>query len=376
MAVCILEGARTPFSAWAHGRRGDGEAGGLLKSLDPFELGAAALRGALRRSKVRAEDLELLVFANMYQAGPHASYGGRYVGWKAAVPPEVPGLSVSMACASGLWSVICASQNIQAGVARIVGAAGADTISQVGRLTVLKSFLDASCDEKIGATVEELAKEYKISRAAQDDWALQSHLRARQAQDRGILEAEIEAVGSVRRDDSVLTLPLPDHFKSSQPLHGSGGGVTRANTHALVDGGSALVMADEEAARSRGLKLLGRLVAYAFSGTPPRRMGVASVPAVRKALEGAGLRVDNVDLFEINETFAAQLLIDLRELGIPPDRVNVNGGAIALGHPFAATGGRQLLSLLLELRRRKLRYGVAAICVGGGQGAAVVVESV
>lgn len=372
----ILAGARTPFATWAHGRRGDGSPGGALKTVDPFELGAAALRGALRRSRVPAERLDLLVFGNMYAVGAHACYGARYVGWKAGIPWSVPALTVNMACGSGLHALIAGAQAVRDG-ADFVGIGGADNISMLRRDAFLSSFHDLSCGKPIGWMTEELAKEYGISRGEQDRWALRSHQSALRARAGGKTSEEIVEVGGVKEDDAVLVAPSLEHFREERGVfHGVDGTLTRANAHAMVDGASSLILAVESAARESGGPALGRLVLWTFVATPPERMGTASVPAVRRLLESAGISLGEVDLFEINETFAAQVLIDLKELGVPEGRVNVNGGALAIGHPFAATGCRQVLSLLLELRRRGLTRGIASICVGGGQGVAVLVESI
>lgn len=371
MDIFILAGARTPFAAWAGGATGAGVKGGALKPLDPFDLGAAALKAAVAKSGLGAERLDKVVFGNMYAVGPHACYGARYVSHRAGLPESVPGLNVSMACGTGLYAVIAAAQDITLGSSQVVASVGADNVSLVRRDVFVPSFNDISCGLHIAKTAETLAKEYGFSRADQDRWALRSHEAALRAQKRGLFDEEITPTGAVAQDDAVLQNPTADFFAKSEPLFDEpGSAATAANTHAVVDGGSALILASRPATAQP----LGRYVSGAVIGLAPARMALGSVLAIRKALELAKLKISDIDLFEINETFAAQMLIDIKELGIPEDKVNVNGGALALGHPFAATGARLVLTLLKELERRGLKRGAASICVGGGLGVAVIVE--
>lgn len=373
MKAVLLSGSRTPFCAWSRGRRGDGGRGGALAALDPFELGGAALAGALARSSLSAEAVPRVVWANMYQDGPHACYGARYAAWKAGLPPETVALTVNLACGGGLSAVVEAAQDVESGEAPAVLAGGADCASRLAKEVFAPSFTDLSCSQPIGATVEPLARRAGLSRADLDAWALESHRRAAAA--RGRLAEEVVPVGDVAADDlpqGSLTAADLAAAKAGFPM----GLVTARNTHALADGGSAVLLAEAGWASARGLKPLGAVAATAYAAVPPERMGVASVPAVRAALAKAGWTAKQVDLWEVNETFAAQLLLDARELGLDLARVNVNGGSIALGHPFAASGGRLLLGLALELRRRSLRRGVAAVCVGGGLGVAVALDAV
>jgi len=360
--VFILGGARTPFTVWKRGRTGSGKRGGALAQDHPFDLGAAVCRGALARTGVSNEAVERIVFGNMYQIGPHGCYGGRYVGLRAGLPPETSSMAVNMACGTGLAALIAGGREIASGSAKTVISVGADTTSLIEKSIFVPSFHDEACGKDIGETVEPLAQERGIDRAAMDDWALESHQRAKSASER--LSEEIIGSGS---DDAVLERPTPDLFSSAKPAHN--GAITAKNTHAIADGASALILSSQ---RRDGM--LGRLVGDATIGLDPLRMGYASVPAIKKLLSETGRTIDEIDLFEINETFAAQLLLDIEELGIPREKVNVNGGAIAIGHPFAATGGKLVLGLLLELGRRGLKTGVAAICVGGGLGVAVLVE--
>ncbi len=361
--VTILGGARTPFAVWKRGRTGFGQRGGQLAQDHPFDLAAAACRAALKKSEVSLESVERLVFGNMYQVGPHGCYGGRYVSLRAGLSPEIPSLAVNMACGTGLAALITASQEIVAGGAKTVLCAGADTPSLIDKPIFGGSFHDESCGMDIGETVERLARQHGIDRAEMDAWSLESHRRAGAA--REFFREEIEGKGV---DDGVMENPTSEDFAAARQSHG--GAVTVRNTHSIVDGGSALVLS-----ASPRDAALGRFVSGATVGVEPDQMGIASVPAICKLLKEAGRSIEDIDLFEIHETFAAQVLLDIKELKIPPEKVNVNGGAIALGHAFAGTGGRLVLGLLHELKRRQLKTGVAAICVGGGLGVAVLVET-
>ena len=367
----ILAGARTPFATWSHGTTGRGTPGGAFKDLDPFDLGAEALKGALARAALAPARIGHVAFGNMYQVGPHGCYGARYVTHRAGFPPDVAGVAVSLACGTGLLALKTAADAIALGEANIAAAVGADTPSRLRRDIFVPSFTDVSCGLHIAKTAETLAAAQNLSREALDGWALQSHRKARESG--ALLAAEIVPVAGLTYDDAVQENPAPESFASARLLFADGSTLmTHANVHGIVDGGAALILASESAAPGRAL---GRLASTALVGVPPERMAYAAVPAVRQALERARWRVADVDLWEINETFAAQVLLDAAELGIPADRINVRGGAIALGHPFGATGLRLVLSLLLELRRRGKRRGCAAISVGGGLGIAVCVEA-
>ena len=370
----ILGGARTPFTTWAGGKRPDGSTGGALKEVDVYELGAIALRGALEKTGVRPEEVDAVAFGNIYPTSPQVVYGGRYVALQAGLPDSVPGLTPNMACGSGLYALLAGARELEHG-AGLVAAGGTENISQIRKDFLLRSFQDTAAGGAIGKGIEALAVEHKIGRDAQDRWALSSHRRAAEAAAAGRTAEEIVPAAGAAADDAFRPNATENDFVEIKPTFGDAGTVTRGNTHAIVDGAAALLLATPQAAKAAGRKPLGRLRAASYAGVPAPKMGWASVPAIRKVLAGAGLEAKDVDLFEINETFAAQLLLDLAELGLPGDRVNVNGGAVALGHPFAATGARQVLTLLLELRRRRARYGVASICIGGGQGIAVLVEA-
>jgi len=369
--VLILAGARTPFAAWAHGKTGRGTPGGAFKDLDPFDLGAAALQGALARAKLSPADLGFAAFGNMYQAGAHGCYGARYVTHRAGCPPEVPGVAVNLACGTGLLALKTAAEAIMLGEAKIAAAVGADAPSRLRRDVFVPSFVDQSCGKHIAKTAAERAGEKGLAREVADGWAYRSHFKAREAA--SLLADEIVPLAGLSSDDAVLDAPSPEAFAAARPLFDDGSTLmTHANVHGVVDGGAALILAAPRAASGRAL---GRLVATALVGVPPERMAYAAVPAIKLALERARWRVSDVDVWEINETFAAQVLLDAAELGLREETINPRGGAIALGHPFGATGVRLVLTALLELRRRGRRRAVAAISVGGGLGIAACVEA-
>lgn len=371
--IFILEGARTPFAAWAGGARGDGRKGGALRPFDPFDLGAAALKGALAKSGLNPGEVGKLIFGNMYQVGSHACYGARYVSHRAGLPARTPCLAVNLACGTGLQALISAASEIELGRADIVAAAGADNVSLVRRDVFIPSFTDISCGLPIALAAQNSARGAGLSRQQQDRWALISHQRANSARGRGVFAEEIAAVGDVKADDAALPDPRPEFFAGSKSLF-ENGDATHANTHAIVDGGAALILASGKAAAGRNP--LGRYLSGIVIGLPAEKMAFASVDAIGRLLKQINLGIGDIDLFEINETFASQMLIDMKELGIPEEKINVNGGALALGHPFAATGLRLALTLLYELRRRNLKRGIASICIGGGLGVAVAVERI
>lgn len=370
--ILILEGARTPFATWTKGVTGKGTPGGALKDLDPHDLGAAALKGALARAGLTPRDVGFVAFGNMYQDGPHGCYGARYVTHRAGCAPESTGVAVGLACGTGLVALTTAAAAVERGETQVAAAVGADAPSRLSRAIFVPSFTDLSCGKHIAKTAEERANDKGLTRAAMDDWARRSHERAK-AGAKARAE-EIVATAGLSYDDAPLEDPSPERFATAKLLFSDGTEtMTHANVHGIVDGGAALLLSSPKAAKTRAL---GRLVSHALVGVPPERMAYAAVPAVRKALETARWRVSDVDLWEVNETFAAQVLLDRAELGLDAEKINVNGGAIALGHPFGATGVRLVHTLLLELRRRRLRRGVAAISVGGGLGIAACVETI
>ncbi|HEX7078171.1 MAG TPA: acetyl-CoA C-acetyltransferase [Candidatus Eisenbacteria bacterium] len=397
--VVILNGARTPMTEWVGGRAGNGKPGGALKDVSAIDLGAVAAKAALERSKVPPDIIDHVVMGNALQTSGDALYGARHVGLKAGIPVPVPALTVNRLCGSGIQSVICGAQLLQLGEANFVLAGGMENLSQApfvirgarsglrlgqGALedSLMVSLKDSYCGLFMAQTSDNLARRYQISREEQDQFALRSNTEGRRAIDSCVLSEEIVAVTPpgrdpkpVDKDDHCFDGATLEGLAKLPPAFGKDSFVTAGNASGIVDGGAALVVTTARHAEKRNLSPMGRIASWAVTGVDPETMGIGPVPSTRAALKLAGLTVDDVDLFEINEAFAGQYLAVEKELGNPREKTNVNGGAIALGHPLGATGTRLVLTLLYELRRRKKRWGVASACIGGGQGIAIVVEA-
>lgn len=397
--IVILNGARTPMTEWVGGRAGNGKPGGALKDVSAIDLGTAAARAALERSKVPPDLIDHVVMGNALQTSGDAIYGARHVALRAGVPVPVPALTVNRLCGSGIQAVVSAAQMLLLGEASFVLAGGMENLSQApfvirgarsgirlgqGVLedSLMVALKDSYCGLFMAQTSDNLARRYNISREAQDAFAFRSITEGRRAIDSCLLGEEIVPVTPPGRDAKVVD--KDDHcFEGATleglaklpPAFGKESFVTAGNASGIVDGAAALVVTTARHAEKRDLKPMGRLAAWAVTGVDPDTMGIGPVPATRAALKQVGLTVEDVDLFEINEAFAGQYLAVEKELGNPRERTNVNGGAIALGHPLGATGARLILTLLHELRRRKRRWGVATACIGGGQGIAAVVEA-
>ena len=389
--VLILGGARTPM----------GEYGGALRDLSAIELGAIAARAAIERSNISPDQIDHTVVGNAMQTSGDAIYGARHVALKAGVPVDKPALTVNRLCGSGIQSIVSAAQMIQLGEASTALAGGMESMSQAphvirgarwgfrlgeGKLedSLMVALLDTHCGFYMAQTAENLARKHDISRDAQDEYALLSQQRAAAAWESGRLKEEVVPVELKSRKGTTL-FERDDHLRPDTTLEGlarlkpafsKDGLVTAGNASGIVDGAAALVIADEETARKLETHPLGRIVSWGVAGVPPEIMGIGPVPASQKALASAGLDLSDIDLIEVNEAFAGQYLAVERELGLDRDRTNVNGGAIALGHPLGASGTRLVLTVLMELRRRGARYGLATACIGGGQGIAMIVEAI
>jgi acetyl-CoA acetyltransferase family protein len=398
--IVFLGGARTPFAEYEGGKNGRGEPGGRLKHLTANELGAHAARAALERAGAKPAHVDHVVFGNAMQTSADAIYGARHVGLRAGVPIEVPAVTVNRICGSGIQAAVSSSLLMLAGEAEVVLAGGMESMSQAPHVIrgarsgfrlgqgaledlLMASLMDPYCGCYMANTSDNLAREHGIGREEQDAYALLSQQRAARARERGVFREEIAPIEIKDRKGSVL-FDEDDHMKPDTtaeglaklpPAFGKDSFVTAGNASGIVDGGAALVMATREGAARVGGKPIGRVVSWGIAGVEPRIMGIGPVPAIKKALERAGLGLRDLDLVEVNEAFAGQYLAVEKALGLDRDRVNVNGGAIAIGHPLGATGARLLLTLLLELRRRGGRHGVASACIGGGQGIAMVVEA-
>ncbi len=388
--VVILDGARTPMA----------EYNGAFSDTSAIELGVHAAREAMLRSGVSPDEIGHVIFGNALQTSGDAIYGARHVALKAGVPKEVPALTVNRLCGSGFEAIIQGAHRILLGEAQTVLAGGMENMSQAphvirgarkglrlgqGQLedSLMVALLDSYCGLYMAQTSDRVAAKYGITRAEQDAYALSSQQRAAAAWDACRLSEEVVPV-EVKMGRRPVRVERDDHLRPDStlaglarlpPSFGKDGSVTAGNASGIVDGAAAVVVTSASNAKARGAKPLGRLVSWAVVGVEPELMGLGPAPAARAALAKAGLRADEIGLWEINEAFAGQILGVIRELGLDREKLNVNGGAIALGHPLAATGTRCTLTLLKEMRRRGVRYGLAGACIGGGQGIAVVVEA-
>src|SRR3989440_136560 len=387
--IFILGGRRTPMTEYV----------GALKDVKAIDLAAAAARGALAATGVAAEEIDHTVVGNALQTSGDAIYGARHVALKAGVPAERPALTVNRLCGSGIQSIISGAHMILLNEARIALVGGMESMSMAphviygarsgfalgqGKLedSLMVALLDTYCNTTMAGTAENLARKYEISREEQDAYALRSQAEAARAQAAGVFAEEIVPV-EVKTRKGVKVVSADDHLRPDTTLEvlsklptafSKDGFVTAGNASGIVDGAAMLVIAGEEFVKEKGSKPLGRVVSWAYAGVEPDLMGIGPVPAIRKALEKAGLKLEEIDLVEVNEAFAAQYLAVERELGLDRSKTNVNGGAIALGHPLGASGTRLVLTVLMELRRRSGRYGLATACIGGGQGIAMIVE--
>ena len=391
--IAIVSGVRTPMARYC----------GKLRDFTAQELGAVAAKAAIERAGVEANEIDHVVFGNAQQTSGDSIYGARHVGLQAGVPIETPALTVNRLCGSGMQSLVSAAQMIQLGEANTVLAGGMESMSQAphvirgmrwgvglgeGKLedSLMVALLDSYCGLYMANTAELYAEQQGITREMQDEFAYRSQRLAGEAQKACRLSEEItpvplrnkkgEPTGEMfAADDHLRPETTLEALQKLRPSFGKNGTVTAGNASGIVDGGAATVLMKMDDAQKRGLKPLGRIVSWGIAGVDPKIMGSGPVPASRIALKKAGLKLEDIDLIEANEAFAAQYLAVEKELGLDREKVNVNGGAIALGHPLGATGSRLVITLLHELRRRKKKYGLATACIGGGQGIAMVVEA-
>jgi acetyl-CoA acetyltransferase family protein len=389
--IFILGGARTPMAEYV----------GKLKDISAFELGAIAARAAMERTGVKPEAVNHVVFGNVMQTSSDAIYGARHVGLKAGVPVEVPALTVNRLCGSGIQAAVSGGQMILLGEADVVLTGGMESMSQAphvirGLRTGLRlgqgqledslwaGLLDTHCGCTMAVTAENCAAKYGVSREEQDRFAIRSQQLADQAWKTGRFKEEIVPV-ELKSRKGVELFAQDDHMRPDTTMEGlaklpaafsKNGCVTAGNASGIVDGGAALLLASERGVKAHGLTPIARLAHWAYVGVEPTLMGMGPAPATRMVLQKAGLTLKDIDLIEVNEAFAAQYLSVEKELGLDRDKVNVNGGAIALGHPLGMSGTRLLLTLTLELRRRGAKRGLATACIGGGQGIAAIVETV
>ncbi len=388
-SAVLLSACRTPIGSF----------GGVLKDLSAVDLGAIVIREAVARAGVNANDVGDVIMGCVLQAGAGMNVA-RQAALKAGVPPAVPGETVNRVCGSGLQAVVHATEAIKVGYTPLIVAGGTESMSnapyllkgarwgyRMGNGEVVDSMLLEGLTCAIGAchmgiTAEEVASRYEVSRIDQDAFAVESQRRAEAAINGGHFRDEIVAVQVPRKGAPVLVerdeYPRPgttaEKLASLKPAFRPGGTVTAGNASGINDGAAALVVAAEGWADKNRLKPLARVLSYASIGIEPMMMGMGPALAIPRAIERAGLKQGDIDLFELNEAFAAQSLAVMRELDLDPARVNVHGGAVALGHPIGASGARVLTTLLYALRSRGARYGVASLCIGGGMGIAMVIE--
>ncbi|NOT34346.1 MAG: acetyl-CoA C-acyltransferase, partial [Candidatus Eisenbacteria bacterium] len=388
--VVIVSGARTPMAEWVGGKRGDGQPGGAFVSMSAIDLGAVAAKAALERGGIAPEMIDHVVMGNALQTSGDAIYGARHVALKAGVPQAVPALTLNRLCGSGLQSVVTAQQMIATGEATWVLAGGMENMSQAPHVlrgarqgirlgpgaqledSLFVALRDSFCGCLMAQTSDNLARKYGITREEQDAFALRSHRLANTANNNGRFAEERVAVEVkagkksfvVDKDDHLFPDTTAEKLASLPTAFGPESFVTAGNASGMVDGAAALVVTSADRAKAAGKSPLGFVRAYASVGVDPEIMGIGPAPAIRKALDRAGLKLDQIDLFEINEAFAGQFLAVQKELELDLDKANVNGGAIGLGHPLGATGTRLIYTLLIELAKRGKRYGVASACIG------------
>jgi acetyl-CoA acetyltransferase family protein len=391
--IVLLEGVRTGFGAF----------GGSLKDLSATDLGTIAAKGALERVQVDPAWIDHTVFGNVVQTSADAIYLARHVGLKSGVPIERPAVTINRLCGSGQEAIVMGARLLLTGEADFVLTGGTESMSQAPHVVrgarsgiafganvqfedmLWTALIDSYTGLPMAITAENLAEQYHITREEQDQFALRDQQLAKQAWVDGRMKDEIVSVPLKDRKGNVTTFAKDENIRLDATMEGlarlparfkkEGGTVTAGNASGIVDGAAAVVVTTMANAQARGLKPLGRLVSWGVAGVDPKVMGIGPVPAIRIALKKAGLSLEQMDLIEINEAFAAQVLACVKELGIDMDKFNVNGGAIAIGHPLGATGAWLTLRLLYELRRRDKRYGIASMCIGGGQGIAAVVEA-
>jgi acetyl-CoA acetyltransferase family protein len=391
--IAIVSGARTPFGRYC----------GKLKDFTAQELGAIAAKGAIDRAGIKPEEFDHAVFGNAQQTSGDALYGARHVGLRAGLPIETPALTVNRLCGSGMQAIVNGAHMIMTDEASVVLAGGMEAMSQApfsirgrdgftlapgGKLedSLMVALLDSYCGLYMANTAELYGSQHGIAREMQDEFALRSQKCADDAYKAGRIQEELvpvslknskgESTGeSLTEDDHRRPQTTMEGLAKLRPAFGRTGTVTAGNASGIVDGGAAVVLTSLEEAGKRGIQPMGRIVSWGIAGVDPKIMGSGPVPASKIALQKAGMTLEHIDLIEVNEAFAAQYLAVEKELGLDREKVNVNGGAIALGHPLGATGTRLVITLLYELRRRKKKYGLATACIGGGQGIAMVVES-
>ena len=388
--IVLVAGVRTPFGAF----------GGSLKDLSANDLGVVAAKAALDRSGFAPGDVDHVIFGNALQTSGDAIYCARHIGLKAGLPVETPAVTVNRLCGSGFESIIQACRQIVVGDSEVVLAGGTESMSQaphtirgarwgiplgaskMGDL-LWESLYDPYAGFSRAETAENLADKSELSRAEVDDFAYQSQMRTQAAREAGRFDDEIVPVELVTKkghqefaaDEHPRPTTTPEILAKLPPYFKKDGVVTAGNASGIVDGAAAVIVTTRARAEKAGAPVLGRVVGWGIAGCDPKIMGIGPAPSTRKALADTGLTLDDMELYEVNEAFAPQTVAVMKELGLDHAKLNVNGGAIAIGHPLAATGTRCTITLLYEMKRRGARLGFASACIGGGQGSTVVVEA-
>jgi acetyl-CoA acetyltransferase family protein len=389
--VVIVAGARTPMARYT----------GAFSDVSAIDLAAAASKEAVRRSGASPDEFDHAIFGNVMQTSADALYGARHVALKAGLKTETPAVTVNRLCGSGIEAIAQAAQRLLLGESELVLAGGMENMTQApfvirglrnglklggGALedTLMVGLTDTYCGLPMALTAERLAEQYGVTRKDADSYALRSQQAADDAYKACRMKEELVPV-EVKQGKKSIMVSEDDHrrpdttmeiLEKLPPSFKKDGIVTAGNASGIVDGAAAVVVTKEKTAKERGLKPIGRIVSWATTGVDPSIMGIGPVPSSQKALKVAGLTVEKMDRVEVNEAFAAQYLAVEKALGLNRDKTNVNGGAIALGHPLGASGTRLVITLLNELRRNNLRYGLATACIGGGQGIAMIVENI
>ncbi len=387
--IVIISGARTAFGAF----------GGSLSSYTAADLATFATMDALKRAKIEGNQVDCVVMGNVLQTSKDAIYLGRHVALRASMKVDTPALIINQLCGSGVQSIIQASQLISLKEANIVVAGGVDSLSmtpylnwglrsgnRMGHMELFDGLdiRDTLPNNSMGETAENLQVKYKIPREEQDEFAYQSQMRAKKAQETNIFREEIVPIEIKDKKGKTTIIDKDEHARPETTMEGlaklkpafkKDGTVTPGNACGIVDGASSLIATSYDQAQKLNLSPLCRVISYAVTGVPPEIMGIGPVYAIPQALKKANMTLEQMDLIEINEAFAVQYIACEKELGLDRNKVNVNGGAIALGHPFAASGGRLLLTLAHGLKRANKRYGLASLCVGGGMGIAMIIEA-
>jgi len=390
--VFIVDGARTPV----------GILQGSLSDVSAIELGIIAAKGAIERSHVDPKLIDQIVMGNVIQSSKDAVYLPRHIGLKVGIPIETPALAVNRLCGSGFQAIVTAAEMLMAGDGQIALAGGAENMTQSPHVlrgarsgfkfgqapeledSLWEALIDTYTGCGMGVTAENLAEKYNLTRQEVDAYALRSQQAARQAQQAGRLAEEIVPVTLKDRKGNPVEFKQDEGIRDTsmeslaklQARFRKGGVVTPGNASGINDAGACVIVATAEAVQQHNLKPIARLISWGIAGVPPEIMGIGPAPAIRQALKRADLTLEQMDRVEVNEAFSAQYLAVEKELGLNRDKTNVNGGGISIGHPLAATGARITISLMYELRRHHLKYGMGSACIGGGQGIAVVIENV